>query len=313
MNPSSNLAVEIKALTKKYDDFKAVNSLNLSIKKGEVFGLLGPNGAGKTTVLLMLLGLTEPTSGDCKVYGFDPKKETLKIKSIVGYLPERTGAYEHITAKQNLKYVARLNHISSKEIPDLITDVLQKVGLNDVEEIKVGKFSRGMKQRLCIANVLIKDPKVIFLDEPTQGLDPNGITDILNLLKKLNIEKDVTILIASHLIHQIEQICDRIGIMVNGKMVVQGKIDVLNRMDGQNWLIEIEALNLSDSLLERIKAIQGVVKIERDGEKIIIISDHDIRSFVSKYLIDNNVTINKFLLRDRTLDELYKKYSGVNK
>jgi len=311
MNLASEIIIETRELTKKYNDFIAVNSLNLSIKKSEIFGLLGPNGAGKTTILLMLLGLTEPTSGKCSVCGFNPLKEPLKIKSLLGYLPERVGVFENITAKQNLKYIARLNRIPSKDIPNKISKVLDNVGLENVDELKVGKFSRGMKQRLGIANILIKEPKVVFLDEPTQGLDPKGITEILNLFKNLNVDNDVTILVSSHLIHQMETLCTKIGIMVNGKLVMQSEVSDLYLKVKKNWLIEIEALNINDYILNKIYDLKGVIKIDQFKTNLIISCESDLRSNISQILIKNGALLNKLIVKNNTLDEIYAKYSGV--
>ena len=311
MNLTSELIIETKGLTKKYDDFVAVNSLNLSIKKSEIFGLLGPNGAGKTTILLMLLGLTEPTSGNCSVCGFNPLKEPLKIKSLLGYLPERIGVFENITAKQNLNYIARLNRIPSKDIPKKINKVLDNVGLENAADLKVGKFSRGMKQRLGIANILIKEPTVVFLDEPTQGLDPRGITEILDLFKKINVDDDVTILVSSHLIYQMEKLCNKIGIMVNGNLVMQSEVSDLNLKLKKNWLIEIEALNINDHMLNKIYDLNGVINIDRFKTNLMISCDRDLRSDISQILIKNGALLHKIVEKNNTLDEIYKKYSGV--
>jgi ABC-2 type transport system ATP-binding protein len=236
MKENNILAVDTKNLVKKYGDFSAVKNLNLKISKGEIFGLLGPNGSGKTTIILMLLGLTEPTSGGIKVHDYDPVREPFMVKRIVGYLPERLGFYENISAVQNLRYFARLNQISEYDINQKITESLNLVGLGKNGSSKVKTFSRGMKQRLGIANVLIKEPKLIILDEPTQGIDPRGIQEILDLFIKINKESGTTIMLSSHLIHHVQQICDNIGIMSQGKMRVRAKLDLNELNTGQDWI-----------------------------------------------------------------------------
>jgi len=193
---SETLAISAQGLTKRYDGVTVVDHLNLQVKANEVFGLLGPNGAGKTTTILMMLGLTEPAEGSVSVLGFSPTREPLKVKRQVGYLPERVGFYENMTARENLRFIADLNGISYNEANQRADEVLKMVGLTESEimealgpkrkiEKTVGKFSRGMKQRLGIAEVLIKRPRLVFLDEPTAGLDPKGINQLLDLIAAL--------------------------------------------------------------------------------------------------------------------------------
>ena len=194
---SQQTVIQTQDLTKVYGKFTAVDKLNLSIADGELFGFLGPNGAGKTTTILMLLGLTEPTSGTASVCGFNPTREPLKIKSIVGYLPEKVGFYEDLTISENLTYTARLNGYLRKDINVKIKDAVHDVGLSDYLEQKVGKLSHGMKQRLGIADVMMKNPKVIIFDEPTSGIDPQGVDEIIKLINHLK-ESGITAIISSH-------------------------------------------------------------------------------------------------------------------
>ncbi|MGB7573780.1 MAG: ABC transporter ATP-binding protein [Thermodesulfobacteriota bacterium] len=223
------LIIEAEGLTKKYGSQIAVNNLTLQIKEGEVFGFLGPNGAGKTTTLLMFLGLTEPTSGKVRVIGFDSTREPLRVKEKVGYLPENVGFYDDMDARQNLRFIARLNRIPDKVSAKKIDELLQQVGLLEEAKKKVGTYSKGMRQRLGIAEVLIKEPKLIFLDEPTIGLDPDGTNRMLDLIHNLSREKNITIFFSSHLLDQVQRICDRVGIMIKGNLVAIGPIQELAR------------------------------------------------------------------------------------
>ena len=221
--------IETEGLTKVYGSQTAVNQLTFQIREGEVFGFLGPNGAGKTTTLLMFLGLTEPTSGKVRVCGFDPARDPLGVKERVGYLPENVGFYEDMDARQNLRFVARLNRIPDDVSLKRIDELLNVVGLLDEAEKKVGIYSKGMRQRLGIAEVLVKEPKVIFLDEPTIGLDPDGTNRMLNLIHSLSREKNITVFLSSHLLDQVQRICDRVGIMIKGELVAIGPIQELGQ------------------------------------------------------------------------------------
>jgi ABC-2 type transport system ATP-binding protein len=221
--------IETQDLTKIYGEQTAVNRLNLKIHEGEVFGFLGPNGAGKTTTLLMLLGLSEPTSGKARVCGFDPTREALKVKRVVGYLPENVGFYDDINAVQNLLFLSRLNGIPDEQALVKIEELLNMVDLKPEPRKKVGEFSRGMRQRLGIAEVLLKNPQVVFLDEPTLGLDPDGSHQMLELIQSLSREKKITVFLSSHLLDQVQKISSRIGIMLKGNMVAVGRIEDLGK------------------------------------------------------------------------------------
>lgn len=221
--------IETEGLTKVYGSQTAVNQLTFQIREGEVFGFLGPNGAGKTTTLLMFLGLTEPTSGKVRVCGFDPARDPLGVKERVGYLPENVGFYEDMDARQNLRFVARLNRIPDDVSLERIEGLLNVVGLLEEAEKKVGIYSKGMRQRLGIAEVLVKEPKVIFLDEPTIGLDPDGTNRMLDLIHSLSREKNITVFLSSHLLDQVQRICDRVGIMIKGELVAIGPIQELGQ------------------------------------------------------------------------------------
>ena len=223
----TDVIIETTDLTKRYGHQTAVDSLTFKVKEGEVFGFLGPNGAGKTTTLLMLLGLSRPSEGSAQICGLDPERNAREVKRIVGYLPENVGFYEDLDAVQSLEYIADLNGLNGDQFRDKILDALKEVGLSEDLEKKLGAYSRGMKQRLGIAEVLIKEPKVMFLDEPTLGLDPDGALKMIELIHSLNRDKNITVLLSSHHLHQVQKISNRVGIMIRGKMVAEGSIDDL--------------------------------------------------------------------------------------
>jgi ABC-2 type transport system ATP-binding protein len=301
--------IETKELTKAYGQFIAVDKLNLSIGEGEIFGFLGPNGAGKTTTILMLLGLTEPTSGSSTICGYNPTRDPINVKRIVGYLPEKVGFYEDLTAKENLEYTARLNSISLKNNSTRIKELLNSVGLSDSIDKPVKQFSHGMKQRLGIADVMIKDPKVVFFDEPTSGIDPQGIEEVLNLISAM-YKKKITAIISSHQLHQVQRICTRVGIMAKGKLVVEGPIDMLGRnaIAGGNYQIEVKATPLTDNLLDGLKKIKGVIGVEQINDELLITCDTDLRPEISKTIIAHDSIVTEMRIEEYGLEEIYMKY-----
>ena len=234
--------IEAEGLTKRYGSDIAVNQLTLQIREGEIFGFLGPNGAGKTTTLLMFLGLTEPTAGKVRVCGFDPTRDPLHVKEKVGYLPENVGFYDDMDARENLRFVARLNHIPDGVSAPRIDELLGMVGLFEEASKKVGTYSKGMRQRLGIAEVLVKEPSLIFLDEPTIGLDPDGTNRMLELIRSLSKVKKITVFFSSHLLEQVQRVSDRVGIMIKGGLVAVGPIEELAKtklgVDKQHYTLE---------------------------------------------------------------------------
>jgi len=275
MSQNNNIIVA-EELTKVYNETTtAVDHLNLEIKKGEIFGLLGPNGAGKSTIILMLLGLTEPTSGNISVAGFNSTRQPLKVKSITGYLPEKVGFYEDMSAYANLAYTAELNSIPYREIPERIDEVLDMVGLVKNKKQFVKTFSKGMKQRLGIADVLVKSPKLVIFDEPTEGLDPKVANQMLQTILDLNREKGITFMLSSHQLNLVQKICARVGIMSKGKLVGEGQMDDLGRnlFGGGKHRIEIELAKVPDKLVADIKKIPKVLDITVDGLKLTVSMD----------------------------------------
>lgn len=197
----------------------AVDNLNLTVYKGEVFGFLGPNGAGKSTTILMMLGLTEPTSGTVNVCGINATRNPIEVKRKVGYLPEDVGFYEQMTGTENLCYTAQLNGMSRSEAEANALRLMEHVGLAEQLKKKTGKYSKGMRQRLGLADVLIKNPEVVILDEPTSGIDPAGVRDFISLIHRLSRESGLTVLFSSHHLEQVQQICDRVGLFNEGKLL----------------------------------------------------------------------------------------------
>jgi ABC-2 type transport system ATP-binding protein len=304
----NNLVLETKGLTKHYGDFVAVDNLNLSVRKGEVFGLLGPNGAGKTTTILMLLGLTEPTKGEVRVLGFDPARQPLSVKARVGYMPDQVGFYDELTARENLVYIAKLNGIPRDQINRRVEEALERVHLTDVIDKRAGTFSRGMRQRLGLADVLIKNPQLIIMDEPTQGLDPELAHEFLGMIQTLKVE-GTTILLSSHLLHQVQAICDRVGLFSKGRMVLQGTVPELARkVLGGAYRVQIQAEGPSAKLRKALQELHDVKRVNVVNGRIEVEAQKDIRADAADAVIKAGGRLQGLNVESQSLDEIYTRY-----
>ena len=305
----SEYVIETVNLTKKYDGFTAVNNLNLRVEKGEVFGLLGPNGAGKTTTILMLLGLTDPTSGKVTVLGMDPTRKTLSVKSKVGYIPDTVGFYDELTARENLIYIAKLNGLSGSTAYQRIDEVLARVGLAEVADQRVGTYSRGMRQRLGVADVLIKQPQLIIMDEPTQGLDPERAREFLHMIRSLK-EEGITILLSSHLLHQVQIVCDRVGLFHRGRMVLEGTVSELaKKVLGRAYRVVLEAQGSPQVILEALEKVPGQVGVRHlEGTRYEVEAESDIRPEVARAVVQSGANLLGLEVEAQSLDEIYARY-----
>jgi ABC-2 type transport system ATP-binding protein len=301
------MVIETRGLTKRYGKVVAVDGLELSIEAGEVYGLLGPNGSGKTTTILMLLGLTEPSAGTVRVLGLDPTREPLSLKRQVGYLPDSVGFYGEMTAWENLAYIARLNGLPQALAQQRMERVLERMGLAEVAHRPVSTFSRGMRQRLGLAEVLLKEPKVVILDEPTLGLDPEAAQEFLKMIQGLKNE-GITVLLSSHLLHQVQAICDRVGLFHQGKLVLEGRVEELaQRVLGGAYRIRLEATPL-EGLAERLRALPGVSQVQTDAAGLKLEAQQDIRPQVAQVVLEAGATLQSLLLERPSLDEVYARY-----
>ncbi len=303
---ANEVVIETEGLTKHYGEITAVDQLDLSIQAGEIYGLLGPNGSGKTTTILMLLGLTEPTAGSARVLGFDPVREPLKVKARVGYLPDQVGFYDELTARENLSYIAKLNAIPRPEAQRRIDEALERMGLADVADRRVGTYSRGMKQRLGLAELLLKRPQVIILDEPTLGLDPEAAREFLQSIKSLKAE-GITILLTSHLLHQVQAVCDRVGLFQRGQKVLEGTVPELARQVlGGAYRIRLQARG--PDLTQTLQQLTGVVSIRREDSTYELEAQSDLRAEAARAVLDAGGQLLTLELEEPSLDEIYARY-----
>lgn len=301
-------AIWTHGLTKRYGDNVAVNKLDLAVPPGEVFGLLGPNGAGKTTTILMLLGLSEPTAGRVRVVGLDPTRSALDVKRRVGYVPDSVGFYNHLTGRENLQYTAALNGLDGTAGEQRSSTLLEEVGLAERADEPVRVYSRGMKQRLGIADALIKNPDVLILDEPTVGLDPRGADHVLELVTRLATERGVAVLLSSHLLAQVQAICGRIGIFVRGTMVASGTVDELAAEHGGRMTVEVEVAEDDADLRQVLEGVPEVVQVDRNGDRWLVGVQHDIRRELASRLATASFTVVHLQQRTEELGEIYRRY-----
>jgi ABC-2 type transport system ATP-binding protein len=304
----STAVIEAKGLTKRYGTAIAVDGVSFTVAPGEVFGLLGPNGAGKTTTILMLLGLSEITAGEARVSGHDPMREPLAVKRLVGYLPDTVGFYDNMTAAENLHFTARLMGIARRIRKDRIAAAVDRVGLSDVMEKKVATFSRGMRQRLGLAEIIMKDARIAILDEPTNGLDPQASLELLDLIRVLKAH-GISILLSSHLLDRVQNVCDRVALFNEGRIVLMGTIAELGRhVLGGGFAVELEA-DGGDSLVKRLSALAGVRSIETTAPgRFRVVCDRDLRAEAAAAAVAAGYRLKRLSLDQPSLEVIYTRY-----
>lgn len=287
----------VNNLTKEFDKFTAVNNLSFSVNKGDVYGFLGPNGAGKSTTLRMVLGLVHPSSGTISINNTFINKTNRKYLSSIGALIERPDFYNNLSAFDNLKLLARL----SKTNNNRIATVLDQVGLFEKSAVKVGKFSQGMKQRLGIAQALIHQPEVIILDEPSNGLDPQGQADMRELIQKINVELGITIIISSHILNEVEKIANRMIVINNGKKIIEGDVGQLMSSELMKVRIKVD----QPKLLVDLFNAKNILYTQKEEFTTISVKENEIRSIIN-LIVQNNIAIDE-VRQLRTLEELFLK------
>ncbi len=304
----NDLIIETSGLTKRYGRLTAVDNLNLAIEKGEIYGLLGPNGSGKTTTILMLLGLTEPTEGRVRVLGLDPARQPLSVKAHVGYLPDSVGFYDNLTARENLIYIAKLNGLKRAEAYRRIDAALERIGLTDAAEKRVGEFSRGMRQRLGVAELIIKEPQIIIMDEPTLGLDPEATRSFLALIRELK-EDGITFLLSSHLLQQVQSVCDRVGLFRNGRIVLEGTVsDLARQVLGEAYRIFVDVERPDAAVEAALRELPHVTDVWLDGRTYVVEATNDYRADTATAVVQAGGRLTALNVEQASLDDIYSAY-----
>jgi ABC-2 type transport system ATP-binding protein len=304
----SKPVIEANGLTKRYGTATAVDGVSFSVGEGEIFGMLGPNGAGKTTTILMLLGLSDISAGTARVFGHDPAREPLAVKRRVGYMPDSVGFYDYLTAADNLHYTARLIGIPAAERKQKVADALARVGLQGVAEKRVGAFSHGMRHRLALAEIVMKDARVAILDEPTNGLDPQASHELLDLIRALKAS-GVSILLSSHLLDRVQNVCDRVALFNAGKIVLMGTVAELGRQVlGGGYAVEVEADGGQD-VTKRLAALTGVrTATELSPGRWRLTCDRDLRGEAAAVVVAAGGRLTQLSLDQPSLEDIYTRY-----
>jgi len=304
---SQDAIIEATGLTKNYGSAAAVDHISFNVGRGEIFGLLGPNGAGKTTTILMMLGLTDISEGEVRVLGFNPAREPLSVKRRVGYLPDTVGFYDNLTAGDNLRYTARLIGFRQAEREKRIADALERVGLAEFADKRVGTFSRGMRQRLGLAEILMKGAQIAILDEPTSGLDPHATTELLGIIRAFKTE-GVSGLLSSHLLERVHSVCDRVALFSAGKIALMGSVADLGRQVlGGGCVVDIEADGAG--LAERLVLIPGVSGVEKTGiGKLRLHADRDVRPEAAAEVVGMQGRLKYLGVQEPSLEAIYTRY-----
>lgn len=306
-------SIETKSLTKSFGDLVAVNDISFSVKKGEIFGFLGPNGAGKSTTMMIFTTLLKPTSGQALVAGFDVMKNAKHVRENIGFVQQETTVDEYLTGRENLLLQAKLNHIPKNEINHRIDEVLDLIELADKQDQAVVTYSGGMRKRLDIAGGLLHHPKVLFLDEPTVGLDIQTRRKIWEYIKKIHTEFEMTIFLTTHYMEEADSLCDRIGIMDHGKIqVIDSPQNMKNDLGNEIISLLVDESNNHDSFLSELKKIEFIKKIKEDNLKLTLFTSNGTEVIPKIFQISSQleIKITSISLTQPTLDDVFISYTG---
>lgn len=303
------MIIEVKDLVKRYKDFLAIDHLSLTIKEGEIFGLLGPNGAGKTTLTNTILGLTAIDQGTITVFGKELRKHEREIKEDIGLVPQDIAVYDELTAYENIRLFGKLFGLRGEALKNGIDDALEFTGLTHLKDKKPSQFSGGMKRRLNIACAIVHKPKLIIMDEPTVGIDPQSRNYILESVKKLN-QLDCTVIYISHYMEEVAAICSQIAIVDKGRIIAKGTKEELSRLIVDDQVISVDVEAPDYTIVERLKNLHGVKDASIDGQTVrIVLNEVKLNTVLSTFL-EEGATITKVATNTPTLEDVFLTLTG---
>ncbi|MCB9186401.1 MAG: gliding motility-associated ABC transporter ATP-binding subunit GldA [Flavobacteriales bacterium] len=300
------MSIKVERVTKMYGEQKALDSVSFEVKKGEVLGFLGPNGAGKSTMMKIISCFIPPTEGKVTVDGFDIGSDSMKVRSLVGYLPESNPLYYDMYVKEYLQFVCGLYGIT-EGVKERVEQMVALTGLSREQHKQIGQLSKGYKQRVGIAQALIHDPEVLILDEPTSGLDPNQLQDIRNLIKELGKEK--TVMFSSHIMQEVEAVSDRIIIIDKGKIVTDRKVKETTERLEQTVLVEFDVV-VETSLIRSIAGVESVELIESTTYRVTGRSETDFRKLIAEWAKKQDFLVLTLKHEDETLEDVFRKHTS---
>ncbi|UNC92221.1 ABC transporter ATP-binding protein [Candidatus Contubernalis alkaliaceticus] len=303
--------LEVKDLKKAFGSRQAVNGASFSVQEGEIFGLLGPNGAGKSTTLSLICGLLKANSGKIMVDNWDVAKDGAKAKKLIGIVPQEPALYPMLSAKANLGFWGTINGLTSNELEKAIDEVLKVVGLEDRADGKISKYSGGMKRRLNIAAGLIHSPRLLIMDEPTVGIDPQSRNHILETVKHLR-ERDITVIYTSHYVEEVEYLCDRVAIMDNGQIISEGTLAELLKRGSEYQELTINMNSFSEEIQNTIQTLPGVEKAFSLNEKLKIITSNaeKILPLAFETIVGHGGIVSEIKIHKPNLESLFLKLTG---
>lgn len=304
MVPTGSVAIEVNSLTKVFNKFKAVDNVSFTINKGEIFGFLGPNGAGKTTTIKAMLDLIHANTGIIKINGINVRTHGKEAKKYIGYMPEKVAFYDNLTALQNLSFYAEIIHATKDECVHLI----EEFGLRDTGKKRVGKFSKGMVQRLGMARAILGNPPILILDEPSGGLDPRGVVLIRDKILEMK-KKGTTIFVSSHILSEIQEICDRVGIINKGVLVAQDTVEGLSKKLNLKPQITVTVNKMTTALENAVKQLPGVDMVDVKGNTIEIICDGAIKAKVILAISTAGGNIQNIQTKEPSLEDVFMRYT----
>ena len=309
-------SIEINSLTKSFGDFNAVDEITLKIESGEIFGFLGPNGAGKSTTMMILTTLLKPTSGNALVQGYDVQSQGKKVRENIGFVQQEISVDEYLTGRENLLLQARISRIPKSEVSSRIDEVLELVELTEKQNQASITYSGGMRKRLDIASGLLHRPKVLFLDEPTVGLDIQTRRKIWEYIRKIHKEFGMTIFLSTHYMEEADKLCDRIGIIDHGKIQAVDKPSIMKNALGNDRIsfTLVDGIDKRDSLIKKIEEIYFVKEIKLKEDEITVFSSQstDVIPRIFQISNDMKMKINTISLAQPTLDDVFISYTGHN-
>jgi len=299
-------AIEVQGLSKRYGKLLAVNGVSFAVAAGTAFGLLGLNGAGKTTTLKILTGLIRPDQGSATVAGYDVVREPMAVRRNIGYVSENPGFYSRMSAVEILDYLGRLLEIPNRQRAPRIDYYLNLVGLEHKKHAQVGGFSRGMRHRLSLAQAMLGEPAVLFLDEPTLGLDPAGAKGMRDLINRLKTEREVTILMSSHVLPEVEAICGEVGIFDRGRLIARDSVENLRHTASDSMNLEVVLAEPDERVGQRLSELPWVNSVQSEGNRILVnvIRNQEVRPRLLEHIFAVNKQILSFQIKENSLEDI---------